>query len=166
MIMSKFSLFPLGLILVVMALSSCCEKKVYCTSSTLGFAFTGFPRSEVRSFTLKRFYKGDQFGQVLDSAQFIYYGTAPVTARPDTLPFSDYRTVGNLKGITIGNDWAIYLPATGKTYYITTIFDDEHKSEYVRCGDDLTTCTKKITNFSVNNDWQNGDWLYLQKGKW
>src|SRR5690606_20500609 len=110
----------LGFFTFLFLFSSCCEKKIYCRSESLDFAFTGFDRSEVRSFTLRRYKQGDQWGPVLDSAQFIYYGQAPVTIRPDTLPLADYRTVGNLDGITEGNDWAIYLPATHKTYYITT----------------------------------------------
>lgn len=156
----------IAIIITVLLLPSCCEKKIYCSSQLLDFAFTGFDRSEVRSFTLRRYKKGDQWGPVLDSAQFIYYGQAPVTGRPDTLPFADYRTVGNLKGIAADNDWAIYLPATRKTYYITTIFTDEKKSQLVRCGDDNTNCTSAITNFSINSDWQNGGFIYIQKGKW
>lgn len=164
--MNKLGFSLAGMVLVIMVFSSCCEKKVYCTSAKLAFAFTGFPRSEVRSFTLRRYGKDDQFGPVLDSAQFIYYGTAPVTSRPDTLPFYEYRTVGNLEGITSGNDWAIYLPATGKTYFITTIYDDGNKSQLVRCGDEFTTCTKAITNFSINSIWLDGGVLYIEKGKW
>ncbi|MCB0697073.1 MAG: hypothetical protein KDC07_06895 [Chitinophagaceae bacterium] len=161
-------LFPvwIGLLLSVLTISSCCHKKVYCTSETLDFAFTGFDRNEVRNFTLRRFAKDNPWGEVLDSAQFIYYGSAAVTLKPDTLQFSDYRTIGNLDGITSDNDWAIYLPATGKIFYFTTIFDDNNKSQLVRCGDDNTTCSKAITYFSINNDWQRGDFLYLQKGRW
>ena len=160
--MTRFFVF----IFLFAALSSCCEKKIYCGSQMLDFAFTGFDRSEVRSFTLRRFKQGDQWGQVLDSAQFIYYGQAPVSMRPDTLPLADYRTVGVLKGIYAGNDWAIYLPATGKTYFITTIFTEEKKSELVRCGDNKSSCTSAITNFSINGEWQNGGYVYIQEGRW
>lgn len=156
----------LVLLFLVIGFSACCEKKIYCTSQTLDFAFTGFDRSEVRSFTLRRYKKGDQWGPVLDSAQFIYYGQAPVRISPDTLPFADYRTVSSIKGISADNDWSIYLPATRKVYFITTIFTDEKKSQLVRCGDDATSCTSAITNFSINSDWQNGGFIYIQKGKW
>jgi hypothetical protein len=154
------------ILLLVVSLPSCCEKKIYCSSQVLDFAFTGFDRSEVRSFTLRRFKKGDQWGPVLDSVQYIYYGQAPVTSRPDTLPFADYRTVGNINGISAGNDWAIYLPATRKTYFITSIFTDEKKSQLVRCGDDITGCSSAITNFAINENWQNGGFVFIQKGKW
>lgn len=155
-----------AILLSLTFLSSCCEKKIYCSSELFDFAFTGFDRSEVRSFTLRRYPKGNQWGRVLDSAQYIYYGQAPVTTRPDTLPFADYRTIGSLSGITADNDWAIYLPATRKTYYITTIFTDDKKSQLVRCGDDQTSCTSAITNFSINGEWQNGGFIYIEKGKW
>lgn len=147
-------------------MSSCCEKKIYCSSELLDFAFTGFDRSEVRSFTLRRYKKGDQWGAVLDSVQYIYYGQAPVTSRPDTIPFADYRTVGNIKGIAADNDWGIYLPATRKVYYITTIFTEDKKSQLVRCGDDNSSCSSAITNFSINSEWQSGGHIYIQKGKW
>lgn len=152
--------------MIIMLASSCCRKKAYCTDQVLGFSFTGFARNEVRSFTLRRYIKDNNYNKVLDSAQFIYYGTAPVTVKPDTLAFYDYRTVGNLKGIMRGNDWAIYLPATGRVYYFNSIFDDNNKSQLVRCGDESTTCTRKITNFAINNDWQSGGYFYLAKGRW
>lgn len=157
-------LFPiLSLSLLV---SSCCQKKVYCTSGYLDFAFTGFVRNEVRSFTLRRYAKGDQFGPVIDSAQFIYYGTAPVRLVPDTLPLSDYKTVGELKGITADNDWAIYLPVTGKVFYITSVFDNQNKSEMVKCGNYQTHCTRDIANFSISNIWKSGNYIYIQKGEY
>lgn len=164
--MNRFFVFSVSAILVILAASSCCEKRVYCTDQVLGFSFTGFARNEVRSFTLRRYIKDDNFNKVLDSAQFIYYGTAPVTVRPDTLSFADYRTIGNLRGITTGNDWAIHLPATGKVYYFNTIFDDNNKAQLVRCGDDNTTCARTITNFSINNEWQSGSFFYLAKDRW
>ena len=163
--MSRFSLPAIAMI-AILVISSCCQKKVYCTSQLLDFAFTGFPRNEVRNFTLRRYVKGDQYGKVLDSAQFIYYGTAPITSKPDTLSFSDYSTVGGLAGITSGNDWCIYLPATGKTFFVTTIFDDNNNAQLIRCGDNETSCTKAITNFSINNEWLNGGFVYIQKGRW
>lgn len=150
---------------MILMLSSCCEKKIYCTSGTLDFAFTGYNRTEVRSFTLRRYAKGDQFGPVIDSAQFIYYGDNTLPSKIDTFYFQDYRTVGNLKGITADNDWAIYLPAAAKLYYVTTIFDDQNNSQLVRCNDKETNCVKNITNFSINNLWQSTDFIYVEKGK-
>lgn len=158
----KISLIVL-IVLVVVVFSSCCEKKVYCNYGTIDFAFTGFPRNEVRNFTLRRYVKGDQWGKVIDSAQYIYYGDAQITVRPDTLPFADYRTVGDLPAITQGNDWAIYLPSNGMVYFITTIFDDNNVSQLVRCNDKETSCTRAITNFSLNSAWQNGNFVYIQK---
>lgn len=155
-----------ALLISLLTATSCCEKRVYCEALPLDFAFTGFAPSDIRSFTVRRFAKGDQWGKALDSAQYIYYGTAPITTKPDTIPFADYRSATNAPGITQGNDWAIYLPAIGKTYYITTIFDDGNKSQLVRCNNDETTCSRSITNFSINNDWQSGSFLYIQKGRW
>lgn len=152
-----------GILIMVLCLSSCCEKKVYCKYGSIDFAFTGFTRNEVRNFTLRRYVKGDQWGKVIDSAQFIYYGDAQVTSRPDTIPFIDYRSVGNLPAITQGNDWAIYLPSNGRVFFFTTIFDDNNVSELVRCNDNETSCTRAITNFSLNELWQNGNFVYIQK---
>lgn len=162
MFMNRFLSF-IGLLALILSSSSCCEKKVYCGYGDIDFAFTGFPRNEVRNFTLRRYAKGDQWGKVLDSAQFIYYGSAQVTTRPDTLPFSDYETVGKLSRITQGNDWAVYLPATNQTFFFTTIFDDNRVSELVRCNDNSTSCTRQITYFSLNDGWQVGNFAYIQK---
>lgn len=161
--MGRFGVILLTISSAVLSLSSCCEKKLYCGAKPLDFAFTGFPRSEVRSFILKRFAIGDRWGKPLDSAQYVYYGNAPVSLKPDTIMFSDYRTAGDPLSITQGNDWEIYLPASGTSYVITTIFDDNRQSQMVRCNDDETSCARNITNFSLNNEWQGGGFAYIQK---
>lgn len=158
-------LYIIPLILLSLLAASCCEKKIYCTSGALDFAFTGYQRTEVRSFTLRRFVEGNEFQEVLDSAQFIYYGTDDSPLKPDTFYFGDYRTVGDLKAIKPGNDWQIYLPAIQKTYYFSTIYDDQNNSQFVRCNDNETSCTKKITNFSINFNWQSGNFIYIPEDR-
>lgn len=163
--MNRFFAVIAIIIIPVLILSACCEKKVYCGSQKLDFAFTGFPRNDIRSFTLRRFAKGDQWGKPLDSALFIYYGNAPVRLTPDTIPMADYRTISKIDGITTGNDWGIFLPATGELYFITNIFDDNKVSTMARCNDHKTSCTRNIVNYSVNNEWKDGGYAYIAKKK-
>lgn len=161
--MNRISGIVLLSIVCIFTLSACCEKKIYCGASPLDFAFVGFTQSEVRSFTIRRFIKGDQWGKAIDSAQYIYSGGGNVTGKIDTFYLENYNTISDYDGILVNYDWGIYLPATGKTFFITTIFDDNNISKLVRCGDDETSCTRSITNFSINDSWQNGNFAYLVK---
>lgn len=156
-----FRFMVLGIILLSAA--SCCRKRAYCDSATLNFAFTGFKKTEIRSFILRRYAIGNQWGKALDSATYVYTGTGSESPAGDTVELSDYSTVGNLGGITAGNDWGIYLPALGKTFFITTIFENDKRYELVKCGDDETRCSKDIRNFSVNDGWKDGGFAYLDK---
>lgn len=157
-------IFKAALISVAcLATASCCEKKIYCSTGKLDFAFAGYTRQEIRSFTLRRYAEGDQWGAVIDSAQFVYYGDQPLSTIPDTFYFSEYRTVGKLSAITPGNDWGIYVPTTGRVYFITAIVDDQHNDEFVRCNDKKTTCTKEVAHFLINDQWRNGNFIYIDK---
>lgn len=153
------------LLAITVTQSACCKKKIYCKDGILDFTFTGFDRNEIRSFTLRRYAKNNKFEEVLDSAQFIYTAAAPVTTRPDTISVDDYRTVSSISGITISNDWVIYLPATGKEFYITNITDDGNNSQLVRCGDNKTNCESVITNLYINSIWLGSNSIYIEKGK-
>lgn len=146
--------------------SSCCKKKVYCSSETLDFAFTGFERYEVRSFVLRRYPIDGQWGKPLDSSVFVYNGPTAVSPNePDTVYFSDYQTVGVLRGITPGNDWGIYFPNTGKVYFVTTVLENDKRSELASCSDKSASCKKDITGASVNSSWVNGNFAFIQKSQ-
>lgn len=154
------------LLAIVMGLVSCCKKKVYCQDGVLQFSFTGFDRNEVRGFTLRRYEKNNEFDKVIDSAQYIYTAAAPVRTIPDTISINDYRTVSSIRGITVENDWAIYLPAINKVFYITNISDDGNESQLVRCGDEKTHCESAITNLYINSVWLGSNSIFIEKGKY
>lgn len=156
-------LLLVGICGLLLGSSSCCEKRLYCDSGTFDFAFAGYPRQEIRSFILRKYEKENIWTTPLDSAQYVYTGASTISTKPDTLYFSDYSTTDDIRGITAGYDWAIYLPATREIFWITTIFENDNNWEMVRCNEDSKTCSKDITNFSLNSIWRNGGFAFLPK---
>ncbi|MCB0698690.1 MAG: hypothetical protein H6551_00510 [Chitinophagales bacterium] len=156
----------LSLFIVALSVSSCCKKKVYCTSQSVDFAFTGFPRSVARTFVLKKLAVGAEWDQVIEEASFVYNGSRQVsTIREDTLYFSEFTTTGNIRSITAGNDWLIYFPSSGKIFLINDIAEQERRYEMVRCGDYETSCTRAIDGFGINQRWQIGGFAFIAEGK-
>ena len=160
--MSKY-IWGVLVLTVVLSASSCCEKRLYCESKPLDFAFTGFTKTEARSFILRRYAVDKIWEAPLDSARFVYTGATTISTKPDTLYFSDYSTTDDLTGVLSGNDWRIYMPATQQEFLINTIFENENNWEIVRCKDEGKTCSKLIRNFSVNNLWKDGSFTFLEK---
>lgn len=161
--MYKFAKLAVVALSTLILYPSCCEKKLYCTTQPLDFAFTGFTKSEASIFTLRRYYKGSNlWGAAVDSVQYRYTG-AITGIKPDTLYFNEFTTSGGYSGIVPDYDWAIYLPVARQTFFITTIFHDNHTSQIVRCNDNESSCKKMITNFSINDSWQSGHFGFFQK---
>lgn len=146
--------------------SSCCKKKIYCKTAYVDFALTGFPRSEARTFVLKRLAVGAEWDDILDEATFVYNGGRPVSSiKDDTLYFSEFTTTGDIRQITPGNDWIIYMPATNKILFIDDIAESDNRSELVRCGDHESGCAKYLHGFALNDRWQVGGFVYIENGK-
>lgn len=161
--MYNFAKLAVVALLALTLYPSCCEKRIYCGAQPLDFAFTGFTKSEAAVFTLRRYYKGaNLWGPAVDSAQYRYTG-AITSAKADTLYFKEFTTLEDYSGIVPDYDWAIYLPVARQTFFITTIFHDNHTSQIVRCNDNESSCKKMITNFSVNDGWQDGHFAFMQK---
>ena len=158
-----YRLYTILILIVCITFTSCCKRRVYCKSSALKIAFTGFSRSESRSIMLKRYEKGTNFEKAIDSARLVYSGTTPVVAgKPDTLWFSDYDIVtGTIKDIIWGNDWSIEMLATEDFYWIDAIGDAGHRYEIVKCGENSEGCVNPIAEFAVNGGWHVSNTLYL-----
>ena len=156
----------MALALAVLATAGCCKKKLYCQSGKMKVIISGYNRSESRSISIKRYKTGGDYTKALDSGTLVYNKTLPVlkAGQKDTLYLDDYFSSSYaFSGIKPGNDWLIYLPALRESYLITALFDDEHRSELVLCGDNSTTCTMEVTQYTVNNRWMDGNTLWLVK---
>lgn len=147
-------------------ISSCCQKKVYCSPGYMEIGFIGFNRTEINNMILRRLPKDSQGAAPIDTAVFLFTGTYPTKTTPDqvdTVYFSDYTSKGALQGIYAGFDWVLYIPGTQRYYAITTIFNDDKQDVIVKCTDKETTCTSEIKNYSINGLWQDGRTLYIRK---
>lgn len=157
----------LGLVLLTgIAVSSCCMKKNYCHPQKMDITISGYNRLDVHTIMIKK-YKTGTFNKAIDSAFFTYAGNAPVVFnKKDTLPFSSYATTSStINGIYAGNDWDIYLPSAREHYHITGITEEDHTFEKIKCTDHSSTCTNPINYFTVNNAWQKGGSLWIEKKK-
>lgn len=162
------NIFP-GALLAVMLLviTGCCKKKIYCASDSVDFAFTGYDRLEARTFSLKKYPIDDYSGAALDSAIYTYNGSRPDTGVADTLQFSDYRASGSPVPMISGFDYVLKFTLTDKQFLFRLVNEDDgHRSELVKCGDNSATCTKAITGFEVNYKWNLGPFLYIQEGEY
>jgi hypothetical protein len=154
--------------ILTLAAAGCCKKKLYCGPDSLKIIISGYPRLDIRNIIIKKYKIGDH-KKALDSATFVYSGSAPmVLNKKDTLNFADYKsTSATITGIYPGNDWSVYLPGTParENYRVTSIFDAEHRFEMIRCGDHDTKCLNPIGHFVVNDTWKQGETLWIEKKK-
>jgi hypothetical protein len=150
---------------LLLVAAGCCKKKLYCDNNKMNIVISGYSRSESRSLSIKR-YKTGEYTKALDSGTLVYNKTLPAlkAGEKDTLFLTDYiSSAYAFTGIKPGNDWLIYLPALRESYLITTILDNEHRSELISCGDNSTRCLADVAHFSVNNQWMDGSTLWLIK---
>jgi hypothetical protein len=162
--MFRYSL-AIILLLPVLFFTSCCKKRVYCTSGNIGIAFTGFTRTESRSLILKRYAIGNEYKKAIDSSRLVYTGNAPVVLKkPDTLWLSDYSvSTGIIKDIIWGNEYVIEMPVNGRRFQIDAIANEGHNFEMAKCGDNGATCTNPIAAFAVNGGYIYGNKTYIGK---
>ncbi|WP_276132219.1 hypothetical protein [Polluticoccus soli] len=164
MLKSSFAILFVSLIVT----TGCCKKKLYCNPDGLTIIITGYPRLDVRNIIVKKYATGNH-RKALDSTTFIYSGTEPIVLnKKDTLVFKDYSTTSTtISGVYQGNDWDIYLPGTPgrENYRVTSIVDAEHRFEMIRCSDHDTKCLNPIGHFVVNDNWKQGDTLWIEKKK-
>ena len=145
--------------------SSCCKKRVYCTSGDIKLAFTGFTRAETRTIVLKRYEIGNKYAKALDSARLVYSGNSPIKVnKPDTVWLSEYTlTSGLIKSIVWGNEWSLELPANGRWFAVHTIGNVDHRFEMTKCSDDSHSCTNDISGFMVGGGYYYGNTAYINK---
>lgn len=150
---------------ILTGVTACCKRKLYCSPGSLNLAFVGFQRSDIRSFVLRRYDVKDTVRyKALDSAQFLYSGNAPVNpGKKDTIWISDYTSNGSIGAIYYGNDWTITLSSTRGQFSVTTIYDEEHRSDIVGCNDNQASCVNNIAHFTLNGGWNSGNTGYIVK---
>lgn len=154
----------IALLFTALGMSACCKRRAYCRTGSLSIAFVGFQTSEIRSFVLRRYDIDDTIRtKALDSAQFVYTGTASLPNVRDTVWMSDYNSNGKLGSIHSGNDWTITFVSIGRQYGFHAIYDEEHRYDIVRCSDNETSCTNRISHFSINGAWNEGDVAFIFK---
>jgi hypothetical protein len=143
-------------------LNSC--KTIDCSNQFITPAFVGFSSADLDTIIIRKFQKGTNFQQLLDTSLFTL-DTAMRSNNPTFAPShtsNDTTTVllnftsGEAKFILPNNDWQIFLPAKKLTVSISDIVSPQ--TEY-KCFGDNCGCGNPITSLV-----QNGQQVIPQMG--
>jgi len=134
-------------ILMAAAVISSCGKKCLCPPEIIVPGYVGYNSSEIDTIVIKRFTRGSNFSQALDSIVLTANNSANLTDGDTTRIIStnlDFR-------ITENYDWQIRNPFDNRAIQISEIEIDEQESH---CGGlfswDRQACTSPVSSFKKN----------------
>lgn len=135
--MKKLSILSLPLLLFSLA---SCWRTVQCSNISQQLEFIGFDSTELNSVILYKYQTGNTFSQLVDSVdigtnnyRWDYYNGGYF---PDSLiitPSMVHKPYDTLLTINSFYDWKIYVPATGKKYFISDLSYDQ-QSKRIKIG--------------------------------
>ncbi|MGN6568216.1 MAG: hypothetical protein ACTHJ0_09700 [Flavipsychrobacter sp.] len=138
--MKKLSILSLPLLLLYL---TSCWRTMQCVNASQQLQFIGFDSIELNSVILYKYQTGNTFSQLVDSFDIgtnnykwdHYYGGY----YPDSLiitPSMVHKPYDTLLTINNFYDWKIYIPATGKRYFISDVKYDQ-QTKKIRSGWEL-----------------------------
>lgn len=120
--------------------------------------FINYTEQEVSSYNIKRYSKGTNFSNLVDS---LIIDASVITYRQnnDTLQWTSSSSVANLSP---DFDYQVLIPATGSQYQITEIFEPQQEGRKsmnkVYCVNGIVSC--KVNGVETKLSFDN---LYLKK---
>lgn len=145
--------FTVSLLLLLRSCTYPCGK-----SDGFVINFISYTQLEVNSYTVKRYSKGTNFSNLIDS-MIINSSVISYRQNNDTLKWSSAQ--GNVK-LTSDFDYRILIPATGNQYQITEVFEPQQEgrksSNKIYCVNGIETCL--VNGSKTALDFNN---LYLKK---
>lgn len=139
------SLFVLCFILVS------CTKEYECADNQIQPAFINFDSSDIDSFVIRKFKRGDNFQNLIDT--FIvrdgfnsFYQTSNDT--------TTVRITDGENGVKPGFDWQIFIPSKNKTVFISDIVSEKKigkRNLGIFSMDPGPGCTNDIFSAKIDN---------------
>jgi hypothetical protein len=131
----------------VSLLVSSCGKKCPCEPTPILPAYVAYAPSEIDTIVVRRFVKGSNFSQRIDSVMLTPANAGYVT-KGDTTQI--YMATGPIR-ITDNNDWQIFNPYDNKLITISEISIEERETH---CGGifsmDRQPCFSLVSSFKKN----------------
>lgn len=120
--------------------------------------FISYTEQEVSTYTVKRYSKGSNFSNLIDST-IIDSWIISYRQSNDTLQWISSSSIANL---TSDFDYLILIPATGNQYQITEVFEPQQEgrksSNKIYCVNGIESCL--VNGSKATLDFNN---LYLKK---
>ena len=142
--MSKKICYLLACILVIML--AACEKYPCQRSIGMRLAFVSFTPAETDTIVVKRFIKGTNLGQLLDSA-VVDTALVKYTNRGDTLFPSELHAETLLTSLY---DYQVLIPDGKRTFTITDITEEEKKGRAGFLSPARDACYNPIRAYTLN----------------
>ena len=139
----KIYYFPALLLLILLA---ACEKYPCQRSIGLRMAFVSFSKAETDTFIVKRFIKGTNLTQLLDSA-VVDTALIKFTSRGDTLFPAELHSETLLNSLY---DYQVRIPDGNRVFNITDITEEEKKGRAGFLSPARDACYNPITAYTLN----------------
>jgi hypothetical protein len=144
------------LLALIVALASC-HNCVCAPSSGLRLGMITFDSTEVDTIITRKFRKGSNFSQLIDSVQ---WDRSKVDFRKQTDTFEMASWSGDIL-LHSQYDYQVFIPANNKTFNVTEINEPQRMDECrgkVMCVNRIVSVTLNTTGTAIQNDI-----LYLKK---
>lgn len=135
------------ILLLTLIFNACnCTKEYDCDDYPIQPAFIGFTLAEIDTLVFRRFKEKDNFRTLIDTV--IVTKNNQYQTSNDTTKIVHYELD---KGIKVGFDWQLFIPAINKTVMITDIISNKKEG---KCGfravGEACSCTNDL--FSAKQD--------------
>jgi len=147
----KSSLILLSLICTLI---SACE--YHCTNTSPNIAFVAFPEDQTDTIVVKRFTKGSNFSNLIDSRQIDKFNSS-------FQKINDTLTVWIAYGLEVGfvsrYDYEFTLPSTGRQFRISDIDEPQRTLKKGLFSTTKEGCINSINSYRVNDQLTTGEYI-------
>ena len=122
-------------ILLIIVILTSCKRTIPCSENEIIPVFIGFSSGDLDTVILKKFKKGDNFSQLIDSSIFVRDGVDSnrfYTFSDTTI--IDFNTVGPKENLIPDFDWQMVLPSKKDTISISNIESPQTESSCFKCS--------------------------------
>ena len=143
------------LIIIISTFISACE--YHCTTASPNIAFVAFPDDETDTIVVKRFAKGSNFSNIIDTRQIDKLNSS-------FQKINDTLTVWIAYGLEVGfvsnYDYELTLPSTGRQFRISDIDEPQRTLKKGLFSTTKEGCINSINSYRVNDQLTTGEYIF------